>query len=716
MNKSLLAVSIATAFGMAEITYAQESNTAADYLEEIVVTGQLNPFGATKSALPILETARSISVESEEMFRNKGALTLDDALNYVSGVVGDTFGFATRGDFPRVRGFNAAEYRDSQQVLFGSFNTTRSDIYMLEQVEVLKGPASVLYGKGTPGGIVNAISKLAGDGNSNEVVLDVGTQDRLQLSGDINIKLADNVYGRIVGLVRDSGTQVDETDDKSLILMPSITYTNDTTSVSALIEYVDRETDTAQQFLPLQSTGCLSSDVTTSKIPANLTAFGPLCANPTDQKSDASDYHGHPDFNSYNGESTLVSLLVGHQFSENFSVDSVVRYKKSDISYKQAWVSFGGLLQRVDAQGNGARTFSWSERGSDQLAADLRARWVVDTGVLQHEIFAGISYQDVTTYNDQRKETGIGSYNIFTRENNNVPVNFQSFQPLELEEVITEEHGVYLNDQISIDDLRINFGLRYDDVRSDSSGTATDGGSTDYAISSSVGMLYAFDSGVSPYVSYAESFEPVVGIDNLTNKAKKPREGKQVEFGIKYQPPGTHTYITMAYFDIDENNLDGATLDPNITTQQDGIANSKGFEIEAQSQFGDVTVEVNLSVIDTESAEGLVFDFQPKEQFSAWLSYVPSSGSLLGFKSGLGVRYASENESNIVLAGLGTFNVTTDGYTLLDTMLGYETESWDITLNIRNLSNEEYYSTCLVRADCFPGEERTAVVRGVYKF
>lgn len=715
MKKLLLVASIAAAIGGQNIALAQDNNASQDY-EEVIVTGQLNRFGATKSALPILETARSISIESEEMFRDKGALTLDDTLNYVSGVVGDTFGFSTRGDFPRIRGFEAAEYRDGQQVLFGSYNTTRSDVYMLEQVEVLKGPASVLYGKGTPGGIVNAISKLAGPEKDNEIVLDIGTQDRLQLSGDVNFELAENLYGRVVGLVRDSGTQVDEIDDESLILMPSITYTNDSTSLTAMVEFVDRETDSAHQFLPLQSTGCLSNDVSASDVPANLTSLGPLCSNPAEQKSEASDYHGHPDFNQFESESTLVSLLGSHQFSENFSVDSVLRYKESDVTYKQAWVTFGGVSQRVDARGNGARTFFWSERGTDQLAADIRARWVIETSVLQHEIFAGMSYQNVKTFDDSRNETGLGVFNIFTRINGDIPVNFQTFQPTFFEEVITEEHGIYLNNQISIADLKINVGVRYDDVRSNSSGTSTQGGSSDYALSSSVGVLYAFDIGVSPYISYAESFEPVIGVDGLTNSAKKPREGEQIELGIKYQPAGTQTYITFAYFDIDESNLDSPTLDPTVTTQQEGVANSKGFELEAQSQFGDVGVEVNLSVVDTESSEGLVFDFQPEKQFSAWISYVPSGDSLRGFKSGLGVRYASENESNIVLPGFGTFNVTTDGATLFDAMLGYETESWDVTLNMRNIANEEYYGTCLVRGDCFPGEERTAVVRGVYKF
>ena len=142
-------------------------------VDVIVITGELSNFGASKSATPILETARSISIETEEQFRIKGALTVDDTLNYISGVVGETYGYSTRGDFFKVRGYDAAEYRDGHQVLFGYYNNTRSDVYMLEQIEVLKGPASVLYGKGTPGGIVNAVSKLAGGSNTNEHLVSI---------------------------------------------------------------------------------------------------------------------------------------------------------------------------------------------------------------------------------------------------------------------------------------------------------------------------------------------------------------------------------------------------------------------------------------------------------------------------------------------------------------------------------------------------------------
>lgn len=704
-RKSMLAITAGLLSGLVNGNATANTEQTGTQMEEVVVTGQLNRFGATKSALPILETARSISIETEEMFRDKGALTLDDTLNYTAGVVGDTFGFSTRGDFPIVRGFTAAEYRDGQQVLFGYYNNTRSDVYMLEQVEVLKGPASVLYGKGTPGGIVNAISKLAGPEKQNEIVVDYGSNDRKQIAGDFNLALSDNVYIRAVALARDSGTQVDDVDDDNITIMPSITYINETTSLTAMLEYVDRESDTAQQFLPLQSTGCLSGDVKTSAL---------LCSSATTQESNASDYHGNPDFNRYDSESTLLSVLGTHQFSDSFSLESVIRYKEAEVEYRQAWVDINSGLPRVDVNGNGLRTYYLSDNSSEQFAVDLRARWALETGIFKHEIFGGVSYQNVTLDQDFTYLQSQDTFNIFSRENGAVPAIFANDKPqFNSPESNTEEHGIYINDQISVDDLKINVGLRYDDTSSGSAGNTQ----SDYALSASVGVLYAFDTGISPYVSYAESFEPVVGNDGLTNTPLKPREGEQIEVGIKYQPPGTRTYITLSYFDIEESNLaNSASLITEANSQQEGVGEVKGFELEAQTQFGDFGLEVNLTILDTESANGYVFDSVPENQISTWLSYTPSSGALLGFKSGFGVRYADQNESNTFIAGLGKINVTTDGYTLFDAMVGYETQQWDLTLNLRNLSDEEYYGTCLVRGDCFPGEERTAVARVAYKF
>lgn len=705
MKKTKIAAAIMTVLGgalFAELTIAVDQGS--DKLEEVIVTGQLGRFGATKSAIPILETARSITIETERMFRDKGALTLDDTLNYSSGVVGDTFGYSTRGDFPKVRGFDAAEYRDGQQVLFGFYNNTRSDVYMLEQVEILKGPASVLYGKGTPGGIVNAISKLAGPGKANEVVLDIGTNDRKQLAADVNVELNENLFVRAVGLYRDSDTQVDNVEDDAVAFMPSITFQNETSSITAMMEFVDRDSDTAHQFLPLEGTGCVSGDVKIS--PAII------CMNANGQKQDASDYMGHPDFNRYNSESTLASILGSHKINDQLSVEGVVRYKEAEVDYRQAWVDFNDGLPRTDANGDASRTWYLSDASSEQLAVDLRLRWEVNTGPLNHELFAGLSYQDVTTDSDFTFLRSQDIINIYNPVKGPIPAPFVSGEPaVDAAESLAEEHGIYVNDQVSIGSLTMNFGLRYDDISSGPKGSKSQ---NDYAFSGSAGLLYAFDMGISPYISWAESFEPVIGADGLSNNPLKPREGKQVEVGVKYQPPGTTTYVTLAYFDIDETNLPNpASLITQSNSQQEGTGSARGYELEAQTSFGDFSLEVNVTLLDTESVDKVPFDSIPEKQFSSWLSYRPSEGALRGFKASLGVRYAGENESNMVSANA---RVVTDGRTLYDAMLGYEMEQWDLTLNLRNITNEEYYGTCLARGDCFPGEERSAVARVAYKF
>lgn len=678
---------------------------AGDKLEETLVTGKLSRFGATKSSIPIIETARSISVIDERAFREFGALTVDDTLAYTSGVIGDSFGFSTRGDFAKVRGFTAAEYRDGQQVLFGYYNNTRSDVYFLEQVEVLKGPASVLYGKGTPGGIVNAISKLAGPGHTNELVVDFGSHDRQQFAADLNTQFTDTLFGRVVALYRDSDTQVDHVNDDAVGFMPSITFQNDRTSITAMVEYMDRESDTAHQFLPIDATGCLSGDVDIS--PASF------CANKGVSELDASAYMGHPDFNRYDSKSTLGSVLASHRINDQLEVEGVVRYKDAEVDYRQAWVNFMGSGQPrlLTAGGDAGRTFYLAESGSQQWAVDTRLRWNFNTSVLKHEMVLGVAYQDVVT--DRDTAYGADTFNVYARNNGPIPSNLLSGQPAtNSPAVLTRDQGIYISDQISVNQWKFNLGLRYDDTKS---GPENSKLQSDYALSSSVGVLYAFANGISPYMSYAESFEPVIGIDSKTGKPSNPREGEQFEVGIKYQPPGTSTYITLAWFDIEENNLNNTASMPGASSQQEGVGTSQGVELEAFTRVGEFTFEINITVLDTENANGVTFDSIPEEQISTWIAYQPSGGVLSGFRSGIGARYVGENESNYVNA-VNPVRVRTDGYTVFDAMFGYEFDSWDLSLNLRNLTDEQYYSTCLARGDCYPGEERSVVARAAYRF
>ena len=307
-------------------SYAQSATNTNNQIEETVVIGKPSTFGATKSEIPIMETPRSLVVITADEFLDRGSLSLSNTLNYTAGVTGNAFGYATRGDFTEIRGLDAPEYQDNLQVLFGFYNNSRADIYTLEQVEVLKGPASVLYGQAAPGGIVSTLSKVAGaDYLDKEIVLTAGTHDRLQASVNTGFDLTGDgrFTARFVGVFRESDTQVDFVQDNATVLAPSLTYETDRTTLTALINYTDRESDTSAQFLPLAATACNDGNVTISE--ANV------CANAPSEAVANSVYVGDPNFNKYDTESTTYSLFAVHQIFDFLSFEGTARYRA--VSY-----------------------------------------------------------------------------------------------------------------------------------------------------------------------------------------------------------------------------------------------------------------------------------------------------------------------------------------------------------------------------------------------
>ncbi len=695
-----------------------QAQTAPEQDDEIVVTGRVSTFGATKSDIPILETARSVSVIGAEEFLERGSLTLDDTLNYTAGVVGDTFGYSTRGDFPRVRGLDVPEYLDNIQVLFGYYNNARSDIYTLEQVEILKGPASVLYGQGSPGGILNTVSKKAGSENlGREIVLDYGTHNRMQASTDIGIDLSgDGEWtARLVGLIRESDTQIDYVNDDAIIFAPSVTFENENTAITALVNYTDRSSDTAGQFLPLSVTGCASDDVTISE--------PNICASATGLEVEPSLYVGSPGFNKYDTESLSLTLFGQQRLNDIFSVEGTLRFRDNEADYNQTWLSFLGTgVPRTTANGTAlARTWYESDAGSNQFAADTRVRAKFETGFATHEVLAGINYQDVET--EQLGASLYGRPSTFNLYNpvydgSEIPTDAEFDALRSLTESTTETIGYYVNDQISVGNFVLNAGVRFDDLET-GNGTSTQ---DDSATSFSFGGLYKTSFGLNPYVNYAESFQATVGVDTNTGENLKPQEGEQIEIGIKYHPAGSPTYITAAYFDIEQSNLPNPQALQNAASQQEGVAKITGFEVEARTAIGDLQLDGSFSSLDTEDPNGIPISSIPEVQGSAWVTWKPSQGQLQGFRLGAGVRYAGDNESQgISFLASNNFDpsvvkIETDGYTVFDGLIGYSFDQVDLTLNARNLFDTDYYGTCLARGDCFPGEGRTVVARAAYRF
>ncbi|XBQ16471.1 MAG: TonB-dependent siderophore receptor [Oceanicaulis sp.] len=681
ITKILLASASLAVLGAASVVaQPAEPDTVADV---ITVTGSPSTFGAMKSDTPIVETARSVSIETEDMFIAKGALTLDDVLNYTAGVTGEAYGFATRGDFYFVRGLNAPEYRDNIQSLFGNYNNTRPEIYTLEQVEVLKGPASVLFGQGSPGGLVNTVSKIAGPDLDSEIVASYGSFDRAQIALDYNLALSDTVFARAVALYRDADTQVDFVEDDALVLAPSLTWTpSEDTSVTLLVNYDERTGDVAHQFLPL--TGTLL---------------------PAAERIESSTYLGEPGFNRYDTESTAVTVMGSHRLSEVFTLEGTARWRDGSSDYSQSWIAFAGAGNpRIDAAGDGLRSWYDNPATSEQLAADLRLRAEFATGGLDHEVLIGVNAQDIEL-TQSRAFLRQGTLNAFNPVyGDGVPTAAELDAVRGASQTSTDYVGLYVNDQIEVGALRLTAGLRYDEVSNQTGGVSQD----DDKLTFAAGALYAFDNGLSPYISYAESFEPVVGTDAFTSAQLKPREGEQVEIGVKFQPNAS-TLVTLAWFDIEQSNLPNPAGLPTAPSQQEGVSTISGLEVEALTAFdtglGAATFEANFSVLDGEDPNGLPLASVPETLASVWGTIRPDA--LAGLRLGLGARYLGENESN---AG-GGVRVVTGSATLLDALIAYDWADYSVQLNVRNLADEDYYATCLARGDCFPGEERSVNLR-----
>ncbi len=709
-KRTVLAASVLLALPIvhAEEDPAPRSGThSGSVIEEVTVVGSLTRYSATKTDTPIMNTARSVTIEDAQDLIDKGALALDAAYTYSAGITGETYGFATRGDWVKIRGLDAAQYQDSLQSLFGNYNNSRPHIDTLEQVEMLKGPASVLYGKGSPGGLVNVVSKRPGGGEIRELKMDAGSFDRIQMSADIGGDISEHWQYRLVSVYRDSDTQIDFVEDDAEVIAPSIRFApNEDTAVTLLLNHSKTDGDTGAQFLP---------------------TVGTELPSPNGLEIDPDTYTGDPEFNHYRAKTESATLLAEHRLNEHWFAELSARYTEGEVDYQQAWTSFLGGGERFVYNPDGSlykngltpRTYYRNDATSDQKVVDARVRADFEWAGWRHEWLFGAQYQNVVIDNAGYYLAAIG-YDFATGQADAVfgdrywlnpfaPVYDQSPPESLLNSFYrenssteTDDSGVYVSNQLKRGPWHINLGLRYDETRSENGSNRQD----DEAVSSSAGVLYRLDNGWAPYASIATSFEPVIG-DNGAGQPLDPQEGKQREVGVKYQPDTLPMALTLAWFDLEQSNLNDPSALAGTVQQQRGVAEVRGLELEAKAHWPQWSLELNASRLNHQSAEGFRLASIPEKQASMWMTYY-AGDRLTGLRAGFGLRYTGESYD-------GLDQLKTDSHTLADLMLGYHWQQWDLALNVRNLADESYFSTCLARGDCFPGKERTVVTTLRYR-
>jgi len=486
--------------------------------------------------------------------------------------------------------------------------------------------------------------------------------------------------------------------------MPSLSFMpSDDTTLTLIGLFQDTDSDTAAQFIPVEGTLLPLADGT--------------------YLPDQDVYAGEPGFNKFDTKSNQVTLLGEHLINDTTSLSFTALWRDGEADYHQAWPTFTGGTRYLNAFVGAPvaptdtfvpRTFYQADNTFNQHAFDIRVNKGFVTGAFEHELLAGVQYQHVKTDANSAYYAGGGVLqgdfryilDLANPEYTGAPEQaiFDAIYNDAPEQTVTDT-GLYLSDQISYENWRVTLGLRHDRVDNDTGVTEQDDTQTSY----SAGILYRFDNGISPYLSYAESFETVVGLDNNNNQLK-PEEGRQYEAGIKYELSSVPGFITLAYYDIEVSNLPNPNGLPDEAAQQQGVTTIEGIELEGRVDFGQITAQFAASVLDAEDPNGFSLSAQPDSNASLWVNYSPLE--LEALTVGAGIRYVGESVSEN-----GVIRYDTPSYTLGDLMVSYElADNLNLQLNVRNVTDKKYLTSCLFRGDCFPGVRRTVNASLTYSF
>lgn len=716
MTDYRLMAAVAAAISFSTAAVADDSMAAADAGADIIVTGERDVQSAgTKTDTPLLQTPQPITIVSDGVYLSQGAISIADTLRYVAGVQANSYGPDSRVDGSFIRGVDPLQFRDGMRDLFSYYASIRADPYNFSRVEVVRGPASVLFGAGTTGGLVNLVSKIPQFDTAGEVSLRYGSFDRKEALADITGPLLPGLAGRVVARVRDSGTQTDFVPDARVLLAPSLLWQPDSdTNVTLLGMYQEDDGGSTAQFLPLVGTLLPNAN---GRLPFET-------------------FIGKPGWDRYDGRLLEGTGIVDHRFSDSVKLSLKARYIDSDLAYLthypdsysnpadpyvlldpatgQPVTDPDGVPLRDPAQ----RTIGLYSDGSrarmEIFSTDNNLQWMFDTGsAVKHILLAGADY----SWSHVRKVGGFGyeyidiyniDYGAISDHGGGLP---QPSSPSE--DVKQEQLGFYLQDQIRFwDRASLVLGVRHDKVTSDSFGArAVDASATSFR----AGLIAEVVKGVSPFVSYTESFEPITGTASNGNPFV-PKRGRQWEGGVKLRLDAA-TLITATAYRIKEGNRpvdDPNTPDP-FDQIQIGSATIKGIEVEASRTLpGDIEIIANYSYTRArDDSTGHQLENVPKHNASVWGAKTFDLGNEAKLRLGGGVRHTS---ANLSYGPAFPDGLRTPSYTLLDALAEVSWRNWQLSINATNLFDKHYYAACLARGDCFNGAERNVFGTVTYRF
>ena len=668
-------------------------------LKGIVATRTLS---ATKTAAEIVKTPQSVSVVTRDQMRALDVTSVSQALRYSAGVFTEYRGSSNRNDEVFVRGFSyVPKFLDGLSYgATASSQTGTFDPWLLERVELVRGPASVLFGQVNPGGLIAMTSKRPVSQPIHELQFRTGNHHLAEGAFDFGGPLSDDgrLLYRLNGIARTQNSQVEDYKETRMAIAPALTwYPDDATRMTLLTSYQKDPDAGYRNFLPRYGT---VESVDGSYIPRDF---------------NVSD----PSYNQSWREQTMIGYEFEHQPDDTFTLRQNARYATIKQKYRYLVYSSSPANSSVLS-----RRAQHETRQTDEFGIDNQLEAKFASGQVAHTVIGGLDYK---TSKDKQYlgRAGGSQYDLDWRSPTyGVSVDESAFSPATNEQQNLDQAGAYVQDQLSWQNWELLVSGRYDwaEVRTTDFTDASSTQQNDNKFTWRTGLLYAFDFGLSPYISYSTSFEP-----NLqTNRAPgvgpfDPSEGKQVEVGVKYQPD-PNALITLALYDLTQSNV--ATYNSAAGWfENSGKVRSKGVEAEAHATlFENLNLIASYTYTDAETVNTTVVGTEgktpariPTHMASAFTSYTLPDGALKSLTAGVGVRYIGTSYGD----AKNTFKVP--AVDLYDAMVSYELGELNSSLkgaqvqfNVNNIADTRYVASCASDSACFYGIGRTVTATVSY--
>lgn len=723
LTASALAVLLASGSTM---TWAADAvlPTVVVSAEQETATGPVQGFvarrssTATKTDTPLIETPSSVSVITRDRLEAMGSLTINDALQYTPGLA--TYGADARSDYYlTLRGLAANFYQDGLQLpITKPMASWRTDPYELERVEVMRGPASVLNGSGDAGGTINLVSKMPTKDHVNEIGVEAGNFGRYNLLTDLGGAIdKDGVWTyRLASKLGTSDVQGNPASDGRIIVAPSLKWQmNPATSLTLLAHYSKQDAASNSNFLPYQGT---------------------VVPNPGSGTISRNSFTGDQNYNTYDKEQESIGYLFEHKLNDTWTFRQNFRFNHLDMDNKTVYDygSVNAFFPGYDPTNRNVFRVVGEQRVKlDRYSVDNQAIAKFKISDTQHTLLTGVDLQRQKT--ELPLQYGVDSdsagnplpYDIFTGGSRTVDptasFNLGAVSGVENPKQSLRQFGTYIQDQIKIKDRWVvTLGGREDWAHSgyaDPASATPNITTSDKAFSGRAGVVYLADNGLAPYISYSESFQPVTGINGANNGVGfKPTTGQQVETGIKYQPKGSRNSVTVAAFNINQQNV-VTSVPGSMLSRQVGEVRSRGGEFEAVAEpildwrltaaytYNDIKTTRSLDPNEIGKRPVVV----PRHAASLWADHrFPADAAGGRFDLGAGVRYVGQTAAN----EYNTLNAS--AYTLVDAALTYQLSSWRLAVNAANLLDKTYVSGCGSDQACFYGMGRSVVASARYQW